>query len=118
MPDDPYAPIADIYDFSYEDFDDDVEFYDNLARSVEGPVLELGVGSGRVALPLARRGHEVVGIDLRPWPAAPKEIEFHRLDLRKRAAEDVFRKKRPDAVVHMATVTSLAVPTPASTITG
>src|SRR6476646_3775781 len=43
---DPYAPISDI-----------------LARSVDGAVLELGVGSGRVALPLARRGHEVVGID-------------------------------------------------------
>ena len=63
MTNDPYAPIADIYDFSYEDFDEDVEFYDNLARSVDGAVLDLGVGSGRVALPLARRGHEVVGID-------------------------------------------------------
>ncbi|MEN9796313.1 MAG: hypothetical protein RL653_9, partial [Pseudomonadota bacterium] len=30
-------------------------------------------------------------------------------DIRKRAAEDVFRKRRPDAVVHMATVTSLQV---------
>jgi SAM-dependent methyltransferase len=60
---DPYAPIADIYDFSYEDFIEDVDFYENLARSVEGPLLELGVGSGRAAIPLAEAGYEVVGID-------------------------------------------------------
>jgi SAM-dependent methyltransferase len=60
---DPYASIADLYDFSYEDFSDDVQFYENLARSVTGPLLELGVGSGRVALPLASAGFDVVGID-------------------------------------------------------
>ena len=48
MPEDPYAAIADLYDFAYSDFDDDIDFYENLARAVEGPVLELGVGSGRV----------------------------------------------------------------------
>jgi hypothetical protein len=63
LPDDPYAPIADIYDFSYEDFTDDIGFYENLARSVDGPLLELGVGSGRVAVPLAKAGFDVVGID-------------------------------------------------------
>jgi SAM-dependent methyltransferase len=60
---DPYASIADLYDFSYEDFNEDVQFYENLARSVGGPLLELGVGSGRVALPLARAGFHLVGID-------------------------------------------------------
>jgi SAM-dependent methyltransferase len=60
---DPYAPIAAIYDFSYNDFTDDVDFYENLARAADGPILELGVGTGRVALPLAQGGYEVVGID-------------------------------------------------------
>jgi UDP-glucose 4-epimerase len=32
---------------------------------------------------------------------------MHAVDIRKRAAEDVFRKRRPDAVIHMATVTHL-----------
>lgn len=60
-----------------------------------------------VALCLRESGHHVLGIDRRSWPAAPAEIEIHQLDIRKRAAEDVFRTGRPDAVVHMATVTHL-----------
>jgi UDP-glucose 4-epimerase len=66
-----------------------------------------GVLGRKVAARLAAAGHEVVGIDRRPWRNAP--IEFHEVDVRKRAAEDVFRKSRPQVVVHMATVTSLAV---------
>jgi SAM-dependent methyltransferase len=63
---DPYAPIADIYDFSYAGFNDDVDFYENLARAVDGPILELGAGSGRVAIPLAQSGYDVTGIDTSP----------------------------------------------------
>jgi SAM-dependent methyltransferase len=63
MPDDLYAPIADLYDLSYGDYTDDIDFYENLAQAVDGPVLELGVGSGRVALRLAEDGYDVVGID-------------------------------------------------------
>jgi SAM-dependent methyltransferase len=65
-PSDPYAPIAELYDFSYSDFTDDIDFYDNLAQAVDGPLLELGAGSGRVALPLAARGYQVTGIDNSP----------------------------------------------------
>lgn len=63
MSDDPYAALAELYDFSYGDFDDDVDLYTNLGNAVDGPVLELGVGTGRVAIPLAQRGFEMVGID-------------------------------------------------------
>jgi SAM-dependent methyltransferase len=63
MTNDPYSPIAEIYDFSYEGFDEDVEFYENLARAGNGTILELGVGSGRVAVPLSARGFKVTGID-------------------------------------------------------
>jgi UDP-glucose 4-epimerase len=66
-----------------------------------------GVLGRKVALRLSGEGHQVVGIDRRPWLNAP--IEFHEVDLRKRAAEDIFRRTRPQVVVHMATVTSLAV---------
>lgn len=71
-------------------------------------VLITGI-SGAMARALARRlltaGHAVIGIDPRPWPDAPDGIEIHRVDVRKRPAEDVFRTRKPDAVVHMATVT-------------
>ena len=67
--------------------------------------------AGRLGRMLAERllaaGHEVTGIDKRPWRDAPEGVEVHEVDIRKRAAEDVFRKKRPQAVIHMATVTHL-----------
>src|SRR5690606_36314723 len=44
-----------------------------------------------------------------PFRDAPRGVEIHELDIRKRAAEDVFRRVRPNAVIHMATVTHLVV---------
>ncbi len=41
----------------------DVSFWQRLAASVQGRVLELGCGTGRVSLPLARAGVDLVGID-------------------------------------------------------
>jgi UDP-glucose 4-epimerase len=73
-------------------------------------VLIPGIASsiGRiVAMRLVAAGHEVVGIDRRPWPLVPPGIELHQVDIRKRAAEDVFRKVRPHTVIHLATVTHL-----------
>ena len=54
---------------------------------------------------LLKNGHEVVGIDRRPWPKAPRTVPVYQTDVRKRPAADVFRNHRPDVVVHMATVT-------------
>ncbi len=42
----------------------DVPFWTRVAAAAAGPVLELGCGTGRVALPVARRGAPLVGIDL------------------------------------------------------
>ena len=58
--------IADIYDVRYleplaEDTEDAVSFLKALAG--DGPALELGIGTGRVALPLAEAGVEVHGLD-------------------------------------------------------
>ena len=44
-------------------YEADLPLWVELAEAAEGPVLELGCGTGRVALHLARRGHAVVGID-------------------------------------------------------
>ncbi len=67
-----------------------------------------GVIARKLVAHLVSDGHEVVGIDRRPWVGAP--VEFHEVDVRKHAAQEIFRKVRPQAVVHMATVTSLLVP--------
>lgn len=56
---------------------------------------------------LLAKGHDVIGIDRRPFRDAPEGVEVHELDIRKRAAEEVFRRVRPEAVIHMATVTHL-----------
>jgi SAM-dependent methyltransferase len=45
----------------------DVPFWRTLALQAGGPVLELGCGTGRLALPLGRAGVPLVGID-RSWP--------------------------------------------------
>ena len=63
----------------------------------------------KVAERLMSQGHEVIGIDARPWGNKPPGLELHNVDIRKRAAEDVFRKRKPEAVIHMATVTSLQI---------
>lgn len=73
-------------------------------------VLVTGISGslGRLtALRLLQHGHQVVGIDRRPWPGAPEEVELFQADIRKRPAEEVFRTHRPDAAIHMATVTHL-----------
>ena len=44
----------------------DLELWRELAESAGGPVLDLGCGTGRVALDLAERGHEVTGVDSDP----------------------------------------------------
>jgi SAM-dependent methyltransferase len=44
----------------------DLPLWEELAERQGGTVLELGCGTGRVALHLARRGHEVVGLDVDP----------------------------------------------------
>src|SRR6266498_2651452 len=46
---------------------EDVSFYVELAREADGPLVELAIGNGRVAIPVARAtGQPVVGIDSSP----------------------------------------------------
>ena len=59
----PYDPWADIYDAVYSYVRADIPFYMQEAVESGGPVLELGVGTGRIAIPTAQLGIDVVGID-------------------------------------------------------
>ena len=54
-----------LYDFEYPTCDGaELDFWDGILREYGGPGLELAVGTGRVAIPLASRGHTVFGIDV------------------------------------------------------
>jgi len=70
----------------------DVPFYVDLARAADGPLVELAVGDGRVAIPVAQAtGRTVIGIDTSPAMLeaararaadAGVELELHEGDMR------------------------------------
>lgn len=60
------AALARLYDLDLVDDPGDLDLYIALAGRAAGPVLELAVGTGRVAVPLAQAGHAVTGIDRDP----------------------------------------------------
>jgi SAM-dependent methyltransferase len=58
------ARFAAVYDEWSADMTEDVDFYLELAREADGPVVELAVGNGRVAIPVAAAtGKPVIGVD-------------------------------------------------------
>jgi SAM-dependent methyltransferase len=58
-----YDAIAELYDPWSASVVEDVAFYLEEARRSGGPVLELGVGTGRIAVPIAADGIRVIGVD-------------------------------------------------------
>ena len=58
-----YDPWAEIYDSVYSYVRSDLPMYTRAAIDSGGPVLELGVGTGRVAIPTVELGVDVVGVD-------------------------------------------------------
>jgi SAM-dependent methyltransferase len=58
-----YDAIARIYDPWSRSVTEDVPFYLEEARRSGGPVVELGVGTGRIAVPIASDGIQVIGVD-------------------------------------------------------
>lgn len=59
-----YDQIARFYDLTHASLTADLPLILQLASQADGPVLELGCGSGRLLLPLARAGYSVTGLDL------------------------------------------------------
>jgi ubiquinone/menaquinone biosynthesis C-methylase UbiE len=87
-----YEGFAPVYDDWAADMTDDVDFYVDLAREAKGPVIELAVGTGRIAIPIVEgAGKRVIGIDLSPEmlelarahaAEAGVELELHEGDMR------------------------------------
>ena len=83
-----YDAIAALYDPWSRSVTEDVEFYVAEARKAGGPVVELGVGTGRIAVPTAEAGIPLIGVDssqrmldICRGRAAEKGVD-HLLDLR------------------------------------
>ena len=96
---DPYAGIAHTYEAEHAGWDDDLEMYTAFARRTGSPVLDLGCGSGRVAVPLAVAGFEVHGIDasdallaIAHGKARDKgvTVELRRADMRRLSTKVAF----------------------------
>ena len=95
--------LARLYDVDLLEDPGDLDLYLALAARTGGPILELGVGTGRLAVPLAAAGYRVTGVDLDPAMLArararaaaaagapPRRLTLHRGDAR-RAPADVGR---------------------------
>ena len=61
-----YDAIAPFYDPWSRSVTEDVGFYVEHARASGGPVVELAVGTGRIAIPIAEAGIRVIGVDSSP----------------------------------------------------
>lgn len=104
--------FAERYDEWSAHMTEDVPFYVELAREADGPVVELAVGTGRVAIPVARAiGRPVIGID-----SSPRMLEQARrdggdlLDLRLGDMRELSLEE-PAALVYCPARSLLHVPT-------
>jgi SAM-dependent methyltransferase len=69
-----YDSLAELYQLQYANYRDDIAFYARLAERLGASrILELGAGSGRVSVPLARRGFAVTALE-----PSPKMLETAR----------------------------------------
>jgi SAM-dependent methyltransferase len=90
--------FANLYDEWSAHMTADVAFYVELARQADGPLVELAIGTGRVAIPVAQAtGRPVVGIDTSPAMLAQAgvraaeagvELELHEADMRELVLEE------------------------------
>lgn len=99
-----YDAFASVYDAFAAGMTEDVDFYVSLAAEADGPVVELAVGTGRVAIPIVERtGRRVIGIDI---SAEMLEVALRRaaeagveLDLRRGDMADFALEQPTDIVI-------------------
>ena len=110
-----YDAFAPIYDDWASHMTEDVAFYVELAREADGPVVELAVGNGRVAIPVAQAiGRPMLGIDSSPAmlevareraAEAGVEVELREEDMRD------FTLAEPAALIYCPFRAMLHLPT-------
>ncbi|MGL4648164.1 MAG: class I SAM-dependent methyltransferase, partial [Caldilineaceae bacterium] len=101
--------FARFYDGDYRDYDDDLGMILDLAEEQGGRVLELGVGTGRVLLPLVDAGHQVTGVDISPALLAVAHHKLNAMGYEARATlveGDLLRVELPAGAFALAVCTS------------
>ena len=73
------------HDVECASYDADLPLWRELARAAAGPILDIGCGTGRVALDLAAQGHDVTGLDSEPSFTAALAARARERGLRVRA---------------------------------
>jgi SAM-dependent methyltransferase len=76
---DPALAACGFHDAECAGYQADLPLWLALADSTDGPILDLGAGTGRISIPLASAGHDVIAVDLEPALLA---------ELERRAAAD------------------------------
>lgn len=85
--------IAQYYDLLYGNLDEDWSMWQTLTEAANGPLLEVGCGTGRLLLPLAEAGHSLTGLDLSAVAleaarakikaaGLTRRVSLHRADMR------------------------------------
>jgi len=69
---------AALYDYYSLGLEGEVDFYVQQARKADGPVLELGCGTGRILIPVAQAGVPAVGLDQAPAMLAIARQKINR----------------------------------------
>ena len=111
-----YDSFAPVYDIWASGMTEDVPYYVELAREApEGPIVELAVGNGRVAVPVAlETGRRVIGIDVSPAMVAQARVRAEQtgadLDLRVGDMRE-FELEEPAALVYCPFRSLLHLPT-------
>jgi SAM-dependent methyltransferase len=80
-----YDAIARLYDPWSRSVTEDVPFYVEAAKAAGGPVVELGIGTGRIAVPTAAAGIRVIGVD-----SSPGMLEVCREEARLAGVEELL----------------------------
>jgi SAM-dependent methyltransferase len=77
----PYQRLGPLYYRWCAGVDHDIAFYLLACEGATGPIVELGAGSGRIAVELARHGHRVIALDAAPAMLAQAERRARRHDV-------------------------------------
>jgi SAM-dependent methyltransferase len=89
--------FAHLYDTYISNFEDDLPFWRSMVETFGSPVLELGCGTGRVILELAKSGYKIEGVDCDPA----------MLDL---ARSKLFPKYRETVRLHIGDIRNFSLP--------